>query len=228
MELENISPKLEEANNDLQTAKETLLNKINTIIEDMKNEVDNQFTNLINDIIKDLKDINIGLNQINNNDIQLSDINTFNGFANDIIASFLSSTLVSYGGVAAFEAITTSFEIVSGGILGGPIGIAIGFGVGIIVGLTTFLVKYLRKGKRYKNGLEIFRLKIKEELVNYQNNCLDALQLMEEDFNNRIISKIEIVQKDIDNIDQENWQEIKEKYFEQKKKLYFLLPELNN
>lgn len=52
---------MEEANNDLLTAKETLLNKINTIIEDIKNEVDNQFTNLINDILKDLKDINIGL-----------------------------------------------------------------------------------------------------------------------------------------------------------------------
>ena len=119
-------------------------------------------------------------------------------------------------------------EIAAGGILGGPIGIAIGVGAGIIVGLTTFLVKYFRKGKRYKEGLELFRLKIKEEIINFQNNCLDALQLIEDDFNNRLKSRIEIVQKDIDNIDQENWDEIKEKYDEKKKNLFSLLPEINN
>ena len=227
-ELKDISAKMEEANNDLQTAKETLQNRINEIIKNIKDEINNIFTKLINELVKVLQDIDKEFNQINNNDIQLSDIQTFNGFVNDIFASFISSTLLTFGGLLSAEAITAGLEIAAGGILGGPIGIAIGVGAGFFVGLTTFLVKYFRKEKRYKKGLELFRLKIKEEIINFQNNCLDALQLIEDDFNNRLKSRIEIVQKDIDNIDQENWDEIKEKYAEQKKNLYYLLPDINN
>ena len=227
-ELKDISAKMEEANNDLQTAKETLQNRIDEIIKNIKDEINNIFTKLINELVKVLQDIDKEFNQINNNDIQLSDIQTFNGFVNDIFASFISSTLLTFGGLLSAEAITAGLEIAAGGILGGPIGIAIGVGAGFFVGLTTFLVKYFRKEKRYKKGLELFRLKTKEEIINFQNNCLDVLQLIENDFNNRVISRIEIIQKDINNIAQENWDEIKEKYAEQKKNLYYLLPDINN
>ena len=226
-ELKNITAKMEEANNDLEIAKEALQNRIDEIIKNIKDEINNIFTKLINELVKVLQNIDREFNQINNDEIQLSNIQTFNGFANDIFASFLSSTLLTFGGLLSAEAITAGLEIAAGGILGGPIGIAIGVGAGIIVGLTTFLVKYFRKGKRYKEGLELFRLKIKEEITNFQNNCLDVLQLIEDDFNNRLMSRIEIVQKDIDNIDQENWDEIKEKYDEKKKNLCSLLPEIN-
>ena len=91
----------------------------------------------------------------------------------------------------------------TGGSLGGPVGLAVGLTAGFFVGLITFVVKYLRKEKRHKEGLELFRLKIKEEMINFQNNCLDVLQLIENDFNNRTMSRTETVQKDIDNIDQE-------------------------
>lgn len=68
------------------------------------------------------------------------------------------------------DALITGFWASAGGIIGGPILMAIGLGVGLTAGIATFLVKYLRKGKRYKQGLEEFQVKIKEELTTFQNN----------------------------------------------------------
>ena len=164
----------------MQAAKETLQNKIDKIIGNIKEEINNIFTNLINEIAKFLQGIDNEFNQINNNDIQLSNnIQTFNGFIKDIFDSFVYSSLLTFGGLVSAEAIAAGLGIFAGGSLGGPVGLAIGLTAGFFVGLTTFVVKYLRKEKRYKEGLELFRLKIKEEMINFQNNCLDVLQLIE-------------------------------------------------
>ena len=225
-ELENISAKLKEAKNDLKIAKETFQSKINTVIENIKEEIKNQFSNLIDKILTDLKDINKEFKPINNN-IKLFDINTFNRFIKDIFDSLFYSIL-TIGGFSFTSIIFTSAGIGAGGLIAGPIGLAIGVSMGVIVGLTAFLIKFFRKEKRYTEGLELFRKKIIEELMNFQKSCLDTLQLMEKDINNKIESKIEIIQKDIDNIDKEDWKNIKEKYFCLKQKLFYLLPELKN
>ena len=104
--------------------------------------------------------------------------------------------------------------------------IIIGFGIGLGVGLTTFLIKYFRKEKRYKEGLEAFLKRIKEQLKNFIDDSLKVLKKMEEDFDNQLTVLIELMEKDIQNLDVENWKDIKKNYSIQKKKLYYLIPGL--
>ena len=225
-EIKNISEKLRKANNDIDIAKEALQNEINKIIEEIKNEINNLISKLIKEIIEDIQGIDSLFMQENNNNIQISNIETYNGFANNVFASFFTSTMLSLGGVSITEALTAGLGAAASGIFGGPLCIIIALGVGLGAGLTTFLIKYFRKEKRYKDGLEDYLEKIKEKLKNFEDDSLDALRLIEEDFDNKLKVVIELMKKDIDNLDKENWKDIKEKYIIQKQKLYFLIPSL--
>ena len=70
------------------------------------------------------------------------------------------------------------------------------------------------------------RENIEEELYEAEKDCLEVINLIEDDFNKKLNLKLAAMQKDIDNIDKEDWKDIKEKYSYQKYKIYQLMPAL--
>ena len=145
-----------------------------------------------------------------------------------MFTSLIASTSITIVGEISLA--ETIFGTTVSGIVGGPIGIAIGFAVGVVVSLTTLLIHSLRKEKNYKKGLMALRQKIEEFLNEAERYCLEDINILEIDFNKKLNLKIIAIQKSIINIDSEEWKNIRYTYFQQKNKIYQLIPgiELNN
>ena len=219
LEIRNKSKILKEAKGDLKIAAERFKNKIIIIYKELQKNVKTELIKLIQEIEKEEK-MN---NEFKNKNIHLSssDINTKIGLGRAMFTSLITSTVITIVGEITLA--ETILGATASGIVGGPIGIGIGFAVGIIISLTSLVIHSLRKQHNYEKGLLEFRQKIDDELYEYKNSILEIINLLEEDYTKKFNLRLIAIQKDIVNIDNEEWKEVKEKYFKQKYKIYQLL-----
>ena len=227
-EIEHISDRLKAVNKDIKVATDKLKTKIDAVIEDMKSKQKELFEKLM----KEIEDKIQKKFEEKEMKISSSNIDTNKGLTVKMILSLIGSTLAGIGvrmglvfigqsvlaGAAAGAATTTAAAAAAGAVLG-PMGIAIGVGVGVAISLTTLLVHVFSKTKRYEKGLKDFKVKIEENLNESENNCLDDFQTFTEDFNIVFNQQLSAVQKDITNIDKEEWEDLKIKYAAQKDKI---------
>ena len=224
-EIENLS-NLQQAHNNIKDASEKVQNKINDECSKIKDDIKEGTSKLIKEIEKIEK---IDEKYKNKNiDISSPEISTKIGLGQKMFTSLIASTSITIVGEISLA--ETIFGTTVSGIVGGPIGIAIGFAVGVVVSLTTLLIHSLRKEKNYKKGLMALRQKIEEFLNEAERYCLEDINILEIDFNKKLNLKIIAIQKSIINIDSEEWKNIRYTYFQQKNKIYQLIPgiELNN
>ena len=227
-EIDNISDRLKTVNKDIKVAKDKLKTKIDTVIEDMKSKQKELFGKLI----KEIEDKIQKKFKEKEMKIYTSDIDTNKGLTVKMILSLITSTIAGIGirmglvyigefvlaGAAAGVATTTAATAIAGAIVG-PLGIAIGVGVGIAISLTTLLVHVFSTTKRYEKGLKDFKAKIEENLNESENNFLDDFRTFTEDFNFVFKQQLAAVQKEITNIDKEEWKDLQIKYAAQKDKI---------
>ena len=218
-EIKNVSEKLRESNNDINLAFENLKEKINEITKIMKDNIKKEIFNLIEEIQKDIEEIDKKLNE-KNEDISISDIQTNIGLGKKMFATFAATTALSLiGEVSLANVVTETISATVGGAIGGPIGIAIGFAVGLTASLTYLLIHTFKKTKRYERGLIQFKESMKDDLYEYEKNCLDDLKTLEDDFINKINIRLKAIHMDIFNVDTEDWKEIKLDYFKKKENI---------
>ena len=218
-EIKNVSEKLRESNNDINLAFENLKEKINEITKTMKDNIKKEIFNLIEEIQKDIEEIDKKLNE-KNEDISISDIQTNIGLGKKMFATFAATTALSLiGEVSLANVVTETISATVGGAIGGPIGIAIGFAVGLTASLTYLLIHTFKKTKRYERGLKQFKESMKDDLYEYEKNCLDDLKTLEDDFINKINIRLKAIHMDIFNVDTEDWKEIKLDYFKKKENI---------
>ena len=203
-EIKNVSEKLRESNNDINLAFENLKEKINEITKTMKDNIKKEIFNLIEEIQKDIEEIDKKLNE-KNEDISISDIQTNIGLGKKMFATFAATTALSLiGEVSLANVVTETISATVGGAIGGPIGIAIGFAVGLTASLTYLLIHTFKKTKRYERGLIQFKESMKDDLYEYEKNCLDDLKTLEDDFINKLNIRLKAIHMDIFNVDSEN------------------------
>lgn len=240
-ELDNISDKLKEANNNVGNATKKLQDKILKIIEDIKNNQQREIESLNEELKRLIED---NFKEFQPNKANFSEIETNTGISKKMIISLFTSTItgvaVRMGLAFVGEAIITSVAASSavGGALSGiisttaasaiagPVGVAIGFGVGFSISLGTLLVHYLRKETRYKKGLEDFQKKIEENFDESKKICLDNFESYKNEFFKVISNKLEVTLKLID-IDKKKWEEIQSNYYIKKEKILKKIKELN-
>ena len=105
------------------------------------------------------------------------------------------------------------------GAVGGPVGIAIGIGVGVAISATTLLVHIFSKEKRYETGLRDYRKKIEAQLNEFEINALEDFKTYEEEFMISLKQKFSALEKEIVNVDKEQWEDLRKKYAIQKDKI---------
>ena len=223
-ELKNIDDRLKEVDKDVEKAAKLLEEKITKKIEEMEKKMENEKKSFITDIENLLKEC---INKFyENKDISLSSIDTNKGLTFKMVVSLLTSTV---SGIAVRAGLTVLGESILvntasgylsasiGAALTGPVGVFIGIGVGIAISVTTFLVHYFSRSKRYKNGIEASMENLKKQLEEYQKTLETDFTDFKESLKNELEIKVEILKKQIDTVDEKKWQEIKDKYQNQKK-----------
>ena len=230
-EIKNIDQRLEETEKDVEKAAKKLEEKIQKELEEMSKEQENEVKLLLNEIENLLKEnINKYYEQKN---ISQTKINTNKGITMKMIISLFSSTIsgvavrtglvlvgetMLYGAAAgASAAVGTTLSSSLAGALLGPLGIAIGFGVGIAISLGTFLIHWFSKSKRYKNGIEEYQKTLSKKLEDYQNSFENDFIVLKDSIINELNIRVEILLKEINTIDKNKWEEIKENYNKQKR-----------
>ena len=240
-EISNITQRLKDANKDLDVAIGKLKSKIDKIIEEIKSDQKEVLSRLTEEIQNQIekkfeeKDMDITSSDIDKNKgltvkmIISAVVSTIAGVAVRTGLAFLAGAAAAGAmsgagagvavGAAAGGASTTIAAATGIGALGGPVGIAVGVGVGLAISATTLLIHVFSKEKRYEAGLREFKIKIEADLNESENNSLEDFKTYEEDFMNSFEQKFSALQKDIVNIDKEQWEELKKKYIIQKDKI---------
>ena len=228
-EINNISDRLKDANKDLKIATETLKTKIDAVNEEINTRLKNVFSSLVEEMEKRIK------KKFEEKEIKMSansNIDTNKGLTVKMVLSLIASTITGIGvrtglvfigqyvlAGAAAGAATSTLGLAAAGAIVGPVGIAVGVGIGLAISATTFLVHLFSKEKRYKKGLEEFLNKMEQDMKESEINCLDDFEVFENEFNKAYEQKLSVIKKDISNVNEDEWEELKLKYAEQKNKI---------
>lgn len=225
-EIENISKRFAESNQDINVAFQKLKDEIDEPIEKLKSKIKEELLNLIKEIEKEINEIDKKLIE-KNYDISISDIQTNIGLGKKLFESFLySSTLTIVGESILTSLFTETLSATVLGTIGGPIGIIIGLAVGFTIGLAHLTVHTFQREKRYKNGLIVFKRKMKEDLYQFKKNILEDYKILEEDFITKLNLKLSAITTEIFDIDEENWKNIKVNYEKEKEKILRIIKEI--
>ena len=217
-EIKNKSQRLKVVDNNLDEATKKLQENIKKIIEKLQNQQQQEF-GILNKTIE--KEIEAKLREIEENKGS-SDLNTNKDFTSKTVSSLINTTLTGVAIRTGFSAFQESFTAgVKAGktaykdFCGGPIGIVAGITWGLLAGLFTFFENF-SKEKRYEKALNDFRIKMDNDLNEAENNCLDDFKTFEDEFNRDFSQKLAAVQKNIVNINEKEWNELKKKYKDEK------------
>lgn len=224
-ELDNIEIKLKNVEKDLDKASQLLQQKITEIVERVRGEQKLEIENLMKKI-EELLEKKLEKNIDFDSSTSTSKINTNTGLTKKMIISIFSSVVsgiavragLIFIGEAALTGATagvlggvaTSSTI--GGALMGPVGIAIGFGVGLTISVGTALIHYFSKTKRYKKGVEQFKNEIINKFDDSERNTLDDFRTYKDEFFKEINIKLELLEANLESIDEEKWESIKNNY----------------
>ena len=240
-EIKNIEEIIKKANKDLDIASKNLEEKIEIKIQEINKEKEdelNAFGKEIENLVKNSMSKFTSKKSIN-----FGKIDTNKGITLTLVLSIISSTLsglavrsgivmVGESLIAGTLAATGAASITIGGLslgafLTGPIGIAIGFGVGITISAISLAIHYFSKSKRYKTGLEQAKEDISKNFGEIKNTFKKDFTAFKESFFSQMNVKLEIESKNINNIDEKKWNEIKKKYAKQKEIIEEKIKQIN-
>ena len=205
-EIQNKSEILKKLNFDLDNAVNIFKNKIEKIIEQIQINVNQEFKKLLKDIeqiIKlkllenDNKLIDYDIDFIENNSIERD---SFFGFS---FASGFALAICSLFGieVCAIIAIVVNFFFVRRDIKNSKIA-------------------------AYEKGLKELKSKICMKLNEYEKKFFEDFQIYEDEIIIKLVQKLSLIEKDIVNIESEQWKEIQKNYDIQKDKIMKII--INN
>ena len=245
-EISNVSVRLDESDRDLEEATKKLESKIKKIIDEMISEQKELLQKLSEQIKKEMennieeKDMEITSSTIDTNK-GLTLKMLISAVGSTIAGVAVKMGLAYAAGAAAAAASVTGGAAAAGaagaaagamaaagstmansiliGNIGGPAGIAIGIGVGVAISATTLLVHIFSKEKRYETGLRDYRQKIEVQLNEFEINALEDFKTYEEEFMISLKQKFSALEKEIVNVDKEQWDDLKKKYAIQKDKI---------
>ena len=222
-ELKNLNSRIKDSNNDIKKTAEKLQHKIKKVIEEVNNIKQKEINSILEEIEKLLKDT---INQyfekkylenyemdINKKKILEIVKNIFNlAFSKLYIVSGLKTVgkAIISGGAQAFGFYTfigNSF---------GPVGTLIGFGVGTIICLGVILNNIFSDSKRYENSIEQSKIDLKDKFEKMQVSFSSDFSIYRQSIISELKIKIEILGKNIDFINKEKWEELRQKYNIQK------------
>ena len=205
-EIQNKSEILKKLNFDLDNAVNIFKNKIEKIIEQIQINVNQEFKKLLKDIeqiIKlkllenDNKLIDYDIDFIENNSIEKVSFFSFSS------ASGFALAICSLFGieVCAIIAIVVNFFFVHRDIKN-------------------------RKIAAYEKGLKELKSKICMKLNEYEKKFFEDFQIYEDEIIIKLVQKLSLIEKDIVNIESEQWKEIQKNYDIQKDKIMKII--INN
>jgi len=205
-EIQNKSEILKKLNFDLGGAVNIFKNKIEKIIEQIQINVNQEFKKLLKDIeqiIKlkllenDNKLIDYDIDFIGNNSIERDSFFSFS-FASEVALAIFSLLGME---VFAIIAIVVNFFLVYRDIKNSKIA-------------------------AYEKGLKEFKSKICIKLNEYEKKFFEDFQIYEDEIIIKLVQKLSLIEKDIVNIESEQWKEIQKNYDIQKDKIMKII--INN
>ena len=205
-EIQNKSEILKKLNFDLDNAVNIFKNKIEKIIEQIQINVNQEFKKLLKDIeqiIKlkllenDNKLIDYDIDFIENNSIERDSFFSFSFFSGVTLAIY---SLLGME-VFAIIAIVVSFFFVRRDIKNSKIA-------------------------AYEKGLKELKSKICMKLNEYEKKFFEDFQIYEDEIIIKLVQKLSLIEKDIVNIESEQWKEIQKNYDIQKDKIMKII--INN
>ena len=215
-EINNISDRLKESQNDVLKAKDKLIDKINQKINDIKIKREKEIKELNNEIkaavfaIEKLQE-----ESYENENDKIIDKNEIN--IDDSIPTFIKSLMNKMEEMAKKDS-NIGNAIITSAIASGLMGIGIYIGVAILIEITKFFAKLFfnhKSEKYYKEGLLKYRGKMMKTLNEYKNNRKSDFTAYKESFLSSMNIKLEMAKKDISISaldEKETWKKLKEEY----------------
>ena len=228
-EIKNADKILKDANNNIELIAKNFEEKIDNSVKETNLKKSAEWNKMVGEIQNIYAESVTKFNtnkKIDSTKIDLNKGLTFKMFAS-AIGSTISGIAVRSGlvivgqslasGAVTFAAIADS-TVLSTALLG-PTGIAIGFAVGITISAGTLIYHYLSKSKRYINGLEQTKKDIEKKFEELKEMFLNDFSSYQKSFNNDLSFRLNILKAKINNVDEKKWNQIKEYYSQQKKKI---------
>ena len=204
-ELNNRKGKLNKVDEDVATAANKLLIKIQKVIKEVIEEQEIEI-NILKNLIENLAKEDIP--KLEDKEDPTLKIETNKGFKKKMIISSLCSTFLR-------ASLMTTF----GGVIAGPLGIAIGIMVGMSISIGTLIVNSFNKEKRYIKALEQFKEDIIKKFDECEKDFLENYTLYKNQFLKGLAIQIQIINKDINTVDEKKWEEIIANYIQKKNKI---------
>ena len=140
---------------------------------------------------------------------------TISGIAIRSGLTMLGESLIS--GAITATAIADSTAV--GTALMGPTGVAIGFGAGIVLSVGTMIYHYMNKSQRYVKGLEQTKIDIQKKFEELKEMFLNDYTGYQKSFRKDLNFRLEIMKANINTVDENKWNNIKNNYQLQKKNI---------
>ena len=222
-ELKYLDERIKESNNDIEKASEKLQEKIKQVIEEVNNcqqkEINSIFEEiekLLNDIInkhyekKYLEDYEIHINKKKTLEIVKNLFNVAFSKLSTILGLKNFGKEVIRGGLQALGFYTFT------GSTFGTIGAVIGLGIGSIICFGIIIRNIFSSSKRYKTNIELCKIDLKQKFDQMQDSLSSDFSFYRDSIISELNIKIEILDKNIDSINKEEWEELRKNYNTQK------------
>ena len=238
-EINNVEAKLKDSNNNVKIAAIKLEEKIKKEINEMKNRHENEMKTILDEIIAlSQETINTHYNSKN---LNLSQIEAEKGKTKNMVITIISSALGGLGtGIGLFAIGSTVTAGIAAGTIGitglttfagsffGPVGIIGGLAVGGLIFGISMLISFLRKESKYKDALVGSKAKLDEDFKNIQISFLNDFRCFKDSLLKELDIIVDVYHKRINNINYQEWEEIKKKYYIIKEKTKIKLQERLN
>jgi len=238
-EIDNINERLKDSENDTEKAGKILIEKIEIIINNVKNDQNRELELLQKKIEEHLKEVFQKFENKNtlDNSTLKSSLSVFNI---KMIASLITSTVTGFlarQGVISLLAeagTSTAATAATGAAVGseigglaGPIGIAVGIGVGVILSAVLIAYDISRKDKKYLEILKSFKEQIEQKFKDSENNCENNFIIYKEETFKRINILLEIHEKEIKITNKEKWEKYRVDYNNRKNRIMNQINSMN-
>ena len=221
-EKENLKDNLKKADNDLEKAKNKLLEKIKNILDTTKKEQENEIkllSNELNTLYETKKSDLFSKNTISDENINVENKNFMPGFAYMGISSILSGGAGCIGATIIDEIIlTASFLPI--------IGLVATTAVCLLSSISVY--NYLKKEDRYKEILESMQSKIIDYFDKLNSTFDNDFKYYEDSIMNDYNVKREIRGKKLDTIDEHKWKQYQNEFSNLKANIINIINYNNN
>ena len=226
-EIKNADKIMKELKNNIELVAANLEKKIDNLIAEVNWKKSAEWNNMEAEIKKIYdNEFNKYFSQkkIGSTKIDINKGITFKMFTS-VIGSTISGIAIRSGltvlGESLISGTITATAIADSTALGtalmGPTGVAIGFGVGIVLSVGTMIYHYMNKSQRYVKGLEQTKIDIQKKFEELKEMFLNDYTGYQKSFRKDLNFRLEIMKANINTVDENKWNNIKNNYQLQKK-----------